>query len=186
MGHPRLDLPAAARAALLRERYAEVRATTVGLSVPLPPEDQLVSSMPDVSPTKWHLAHTTWFFETFVLSQHDADYRAPNPKYAFLFNSYYVQAGERHCSAQRGLITRPTVKEVIAYRHHVDEHLLRLIERIGGDTEHPAFATIELGLHHEQQHQELILTDIKHVFWMNPLRPSYHASPVQLVSSSSP
>jgi ergothioneine biosynthesis protein EgtB len=129
--------------------------------------------MPDVSPTKWHLAHTSWFFETFVLSSCRHQYRAPHPKYAFLFNSYYVQAGERHCRAERGLVTRPTVDEVFAYRAHVDEHMRALIDDVADDPEHPVFAVIELGLHHEQQHQELLLTDIKHVFWMNPLRPAY-------------
>src|SRR5690606_2084659 len=96
------------------------------------------SSMPDVSPTKWHLAHTSWFFETFVLAAHDATYRTPDPRYAFLFNSYYVQAGERHCRAQRGLATRPTVPQVLAYRAHVDDAMRRLVERIAGDVEHPA------------------------------------------------
>jgi ergothioneine biosynthesis protein EgtB len=170
----------------LARRYRLVRAHTERLCQPLKTEDLVVSSMPDVSPTKWHLAHTTWFFETFVLSPHDSQYRTPNPKYAFLFNSYYVQAGERHCRAQRGLLTRPTVKEVIAYRHHVDEHMLRLLERIRGDADHPALGAIELGLQHEQQHQELMLTDIKHVFWMNPLRPAYHASPVLIAPGAPP
>jgi ergothioneine biosynthesis protein EgtB len=129
--------------------------------------------MPDVSPTKWHLAHTSWFFETFVLAEHAPAYRSPDPRYAFLFNSYYVQAGERHCRAQRGLVTRPGVREVLAYRQHVDEAMAGLLHRIAGDEAHPAAALIELGLHHEQQHQELLLTDIKHVFWTNPLRPTY-------------
>jgi ergothioneine biosynthesis protein EgtB len=138
-------------------------------------EDYVVSTMPDVSPTKWHLAHTSWFFETFVLADFDRDYVSPNPRYAFLFNSYYVQAGERHCRAQRGLVTRPSVSEVLAYRRHVDEAMQRLCDRIAGDLEHPAWDVIELGINHEQQHQELLLTDIKHVFWMNPLRPSYRS-----------
>jgi ergothioneine biosynthesis protein EgtB len=129
--------------------------------------------MPDVSPTKWHLAHTSWFFETFVLATHDASYRSPDERYAFLFNSYYVQAGERHCRAQRGLVTRPTVEQVFAYRAHVDTAMRRLIDRVGDDRAHPAYALITLGLHHEQQHQELLLQDIKHVFWTNPMRPTY-------------
>lgn len=140
---------------------------------PLEVEDCVVSSMADVSPTKWHLAHTSWFFETFVLADHASDYRSPHPRYAYLFNSYYVQAGERHCRAQRGLVTRPTLSQVFAYRAHVDQAVLDLLERIGGDDDHPALALIELGLHHEQQHQELLLTDIKHVLWTNPLRPAY-------------
>ena len=161
------------RAPSLAQRYDAVRARTEWLCQPLETEDMVVSSMPDVSPTKWHLAHTSWFFETFVLAAHDTSYRTPDPRYAFLFNSYYLQAGERHCRAQRGLATRPTVPQVLAYRAHVDEAMRRLIARIAGDAGHPAAALIELGLHHEQQHQELLLTDIKHVLWMNPLRPTY-------------
>ena len=153
--------------AALAERYRAVRAYTERLCDTLEVEDMVVSSMPDVSPTKWHLAHTSWFFETFVLAPRDPSYASPNPKYAFLFNSYYVQAGERHCRAQRGLVTRPTVEEVLAYRRHVDEHMLRLLEHVEDD------ALVTLGLHHEQQHQELLLTDIKHVFWTNPMRPAY-------------
>ena len=159
----------------LASRVAAVRRQTTRLCEPLQTEDYVVSSMPDVSPTKWHLAHTSWFFETFVLAQHDAGYRSPDPRYAFLFNSYYVQAGERHCRAQRGLVTRPTVEDVFAYRAHVDEAVLALAERIGDDTAHPAHDLIVLGLHHEQQHQELLVQDIKHVFWMNPMRPVYRA-----------
>ncbi|MEO7359318.1 MAG: ergothioneine biosynthesis protein EgtB [Gemmatimonadaceae bacterium] len=155
------------------ERYSEVRAATERLCVPLHTEDYVVSSMPDVSPTKWHLAHTSWFFETFVLAPFHRGYQALNPKYAFLFNSYYVQAGERHCRAQRGLVTRPTVAEVYAYRAHVDAHMQQLIADIDDDARHPASAVLELGLHHEQQHQELLVTDIKHVFWTNPMRPAY-------------
>ena len=167
-----------AAAPTLLDRCVAVRGQTEALCVPLQTEDYVVSTMSDVSPTKWHLAHTSWFFETFVLTPFDPTYVTPNPKYAFLFNSYYVQAGERHCRAQRGLVTRPTVAEVYAYRAHVDEALQRLIEAIGDDASHPAVPVIELGLHHEQQHQELMLTDIKHVFWMNPMRPAYLARPV--------
>jgi ergothioneine biosynthesis protein EgtB len=139
-------------------------------------EDFVVSSMPDVSPTKWHLAHTSWFFETFVLAPHLPAYRALDPRYAFLFNSYYVQAGERHCRAQRGLVTRPTVADVYAYRAHVDAAMHTLLTLVDDDPSHPALDVIELGLHHEQQHQELLLTDIKHVFWTNPMRPTYRAN----------
>jgi ergothioneine biosynthesis protein EgtB len=161
--------------ATLAERFAAVRAATEALCAPLVTEDYVVSSMPDVSPTKWHLAHTSWFLETFVLAPNLDSYAALNPKYAFLFNSYYVQAGERHCRAQRGLVTRPTVEEVYAYRAHVDEHVRLLLDEIADDRAHPAYAILELGLHHEQQHQELLLTDIKHVFWTNPMRPTYLA-----------
>ena len=170
--------------ASLTSRYSAVRRWTEALCAPLQTEDYVVSSMPDVSPTKWHLAHTSWFFETFVLAEHAASYRSPNARYAYLFNSYYVQAGERHCRAQRGLVTRPTVAEVFEYRAHVDGAMRDLTERIGGDVEHPAYALVELGLQHEQQHQELLLTDIKHVLWTNPLRPAYHASPAPSVSPS--
>jgi len=154
-------------------RFRNIRTWTVALVEPLEVEDCVVSSMPDVSPTKWHLAHTSWFFETFVLAEHAPDYRSPDPRYAYLFNSYYVQAGERHCRAQRGLATRPTLVQVLNYRRHVDEAVLDLLERIGDDADHPARALIDLGLQHEQQHQELLLTDIKHVLWTNPLRPTY-------------
>src|SRR5919205_2092314 len=126
----------------LAERFAAVRAQTESLCAALETEDYVVSSMPDVSPTKWHLAHTSWFFETFVLAPNDERYVTPNPKYSFLFNSYYVQAGERHCRAQRGLVTRPTVQEVYEYRAHVDEHMRQLIARLGADAEHPAAALI--------------------------------------------
>jgi len=164
---------AASRAASLAARYDAVRAQTESLCTPLQTEDYVVSTMTDVSPTKWHLAHTSWFFETFLLAPHDAAYVPVNPRYAFLFNSYYVQAGERHCRAQRGLVTRPTVEEVYAYRAHVDRAVRALLASIGDDDMHPALRVVELGLHHEQQHQELLVTDIKHVFWMNPLRPTY-------------
>ena len=154
-------------------RYAAVRAQTEALCTPLETEDYVVSSMVDVSPTKWHLAHTSWFFETFVLREYSPSYVPRDDRYAYLFNSYYVQAGERHCRAQRGLVTRPTVEEVYAYRAHVDDAMRDLLAGIGGDAAHPASPVIELGLNHEQQHQELLLTDIKHVFWTNPLRPAY-------------
>jgi len=157
------------------ERYSGVRAFTESLCAGLATEDYVVQSMPDVSPTKWHLAHTSWFFETFLLAPNLPGYRPLEPTYAFLFNSYYVHAGERHCRAQRGWISRPTVKEVFAYREYVDEHVLELLRR--SDREEPAdwAPVLELGLHHEQQHQELMLTDIKHVFAVNPLRPALRA-----------
>jgi ergothioneine biosynthesis protein EgtB len=171
----RIAMPPRASAPLLADRYREVRAQTESLCVPLETEDYVVSTMTDVSPTKWHLAHTSWFFETFVLAPFDERYVSPNPRYSFLFNSYYVQAGERHCRAKRGIVTRPTVREVFAYRAHVDEYMARLLADVDSDPRHPAAPLIELGLHHEQQHQELLVTDIKHVFWMNPLRPAYRA-----------
>ena len=161
----------------LAERFDAVRAQTERLCEPLDTEDYVVSSMADVSPTKWHLAHTSWFFETFILGPHEPEYVSPNPRYAFLFNSYYVQAGERHCRAMRGLVTRPTVREVFEYRAHVNEAMRALLGEINEDQNHPAYPLIVLGLHHEQQHQELLVTDIKHVFWMNPLRPVYRERP---------
>jgi ergothioneine biosynthesis protein EgtB len=129
--------------------------------------------MADVSPTKWHLAHTSWFFETFILRPHTEGYEEFDPAFAFLFNSYYVQAGERHCRAQRGYISRPRVAEVFAYRRHVDEAMARLLEEADPGRLAELAPLVELGLNHEQQHQELMLTDIKHVFSVNPLRPVY-------------
>lgn len=177
-----------ASVASLAERYRSVRAWTHAICEPLATEDYVVSSMPDVSPTKWHLAHTSWFFETFVLGPHLSDYRPLDPRYAYLFNSYYVQAGERHCRAQRGLVTRPTVEQVLQYRAHVDAAMLRLTEDLdsrrrtaddgaAGAADAALRDLITLGLNHEQQHQELMVTDIKHVLWMNPLRPTYLARP---------
>ena len=157
-------------------RYLEVRRQTEHLCEPLATEDFVVQSMADVSPTKWHLAHTSWFFETFILKPHLPEYREIDPRYAFLFNSYYMQAGERHCRDQRGYISRPTVAEVFDYRHHVDEAMLRLVQQA---EDGPVADLLELGLHHEQQHQELMLTDIKHVFSVNPLRPVYRPRTAQ-------
>ncbi len=147
-----------------------VRSRTEELAAPLSAEDQTVQSMPDASPTKWHLAHTTWFFETFVLRPHAKDYRVFDPAFEYLFNSYYEAVGPRHPRPQRGLITRPGVEEVLAYRRHVTAAMLDFLQ-----TDHVAGDLVELGLHHEQQHQELILMDIKHALSMNPLRPAYRS-----------
>jgi ergothioneine biosynthesis protein EgtB len=163
------DLPA---------RYREVRGFTEALARDLAPEDQVVQSMEDVSPTKWHLAHTSWFFETFLLQPRLPAYEPLDRRYAFLFNSYYVQAGERHCRAQRGYISRPTVAEVGRYRRHVDAAMERFLVEGGGAGDPEVRALTELGIHHEQQHQELLLTDIKHVFSVNPLRPPYRSEPL--------
>ncbi len=157
----------------LAEQYRTVRAFTESLTEPLATEDYVVQSMEDVSPTKWHLAHTTWFWETFVLSEFAGDYTLYDEAYPFLFNSYYVQAGERHCRDQRGYLSRPTVKEVFAFRTHVDEAMQRLLAGIPGDAGSPLAEVVRVGLNHEQQHQELLVTDIKHVFSVNPLRPAY-------------
>jgi ergothioneine biosynthesis protein EgtB len=148
--------------------YCEVRDLTERLAAPLAPEDQVVQSMPDVSPTKWHRAHTTWFFETFLLGPHLPGYEIFHPTYAYLFNSYYEGAGPRHTRSERGLLSRPTVADVADYRAHVDAAMQRLMMR--GDA---PFDLLQLGLHHEQQHQELILMDIKHVLSRNPLHPAY-------------
>lgn len=157
----------------LASRYLEVRRLTEALTSGLAPEDMVIQSMPDASPTKWHLAHTSWFFEQFVLIPYLGGYSPLNPTFLYLFNSYYQQAGERHRRDQRGLISRPTVAEVVRYRRQVDLAVLDLLEDLGED-EYPAVESlISLGLNHEQQHQELILTDIKHLFSLNPLRPGY-------------
>jgi ergothioneine biosynthesis protein EgtB len=157
----------------LLSRYETVRQFSEALCETLVPEDYVVQTMPEMSPTKWHLAHTSWFFETFVLKPHLPGYKPLHPAYAFLFNSYYNAAGKMHARPQRGLISRPTVSETFAYRKHVDALVRQLLE--GADAKLLAHLgpLITLGLNHEQQHQELILTDIKHVFWMNPLRPAF-------------
>ncbi len=155
------------------ERYADIRFASEILAAPLTPEDQCLQSMPDASPTKWHMAHTTWFFETFVLQKFEKGYSVYHPRFNYLFNSYYEAVGQRHPRPQRGLISRPGVTEVMAYRRHVDAAIEKLLER---SSEPEMLALVELGLHHEQQHQELMLMDIKHLFWLNPLRPAYAAS----------
>jgi ergothioneine biosynthesis protein EgtB len=159
----------------LLNRYQHVRGFTEALCQPLATEDYIIQSMPDASPTKWHLAHTTWFFETFVLTSAAPAYQSPHPMYRYLFNSYYVGAGERFCRPKRGLLSRPTVAEVYQYRVHVDAHMIALLERLDASPCAQLEAVVELGIHHEQQHQELLLTDIKHVFSVNPLRPAYAA-----------
>jgi ergothioneine biosynthesis protein EgtB len=163
----------------LAERYRDVRAFTETLMEGLVAEDMVVQSMPDVSPTKWHLAHTSWFFERFVLMEHLPGYVPLHETYLYLFNSYYQQAGERHCRDQRGYISRPTVAEVAAYRRHVDDAMAKLLEQADEGRPGPVDALITLGMHHEQQHQELMLTDIKHVFSVNPLRPVYREAAAQ-------
>jgi ergothioneine biosynthesis protein EgtB len=155
----------------LRSRYARVRAQSVNLAKPLSQEDCCVQSMPDASPVKWHLAHTTWFFETFVLDKYEEPFTPFQPAFRMLFNSYYNGVGEKHPRPQRGLLTRPALQEVLLYRENVNERMEKLLARFGDDQ---AFhALTDLGLHHEQQHQELILTDVKHLLSLNPLRPAY-------------
>jgi ergothioneine biosynthesis protein EgtB len=156
---------------VLQRRYQQVRTFTEQLAAPLSAEDSCVQSMPDASPAKWHLAHTSWFFETFLLKPNLPGYREFHPQYAVLFNSYYNAVGAMHPRPQRGLLTRPPLAEVLAYRRHVDAALQRFIENDG--LPENVQALIELGLNHEQQHQELLLTDIKHLFSLNPLQPAY-------------
>lgn len=158
----------------LAERFRSVREATEALAAPLTAEDQTVQSMPDASPTKWHRAHTSWFFETFVLLPHDAGYRPFDPHFSYLFNSYYEAVGARHRRAARGLITRPGIAEIAAYRAHVDGAMAALL----ADPSPDIAALVELGLNHEQQHQELLLTDIKHAFAANPLAPAYGPPPL--------
>lgn len=155
-------------------RFMRVRRQTLALCAGLGPEDLLVQSMPDASPGKWHLAHTTWFFEQFVLG-HDPAYRSPNPAWHYLFNSYYESVGPMHARPQRGLVSRPTLEQVRDYRSRVDEAVGELIVRGLDDG---LAARIELGLQHEQQHQELLLTDLKHAFWSNPIHPVYRDLPI--------
>ena len=143
---------------------------------PLSPEDCCAQSMPDASPVKWHLAHTTWFFETFVLEKHEENFAPFHPAFRVLFNSYYNAIGDRHPRPQRGMLTRPSLVDVRAYREDVDDRLRRVIGMRTGDK--ALQALVVLGLHHEQQHQELMLTDVKHLLSLNPLAPAYHdASP---------
>ena len=159
-------------AAVLAQRYTDVRATSEAIAARLSAEDQQVQSMPDVSPTKWHLAHVTWFFETFILKPRNAGYAEFHPKFGYLFNSYYEAVGPRHARPQRGLLTRPSLEEVMAYRAHVDA---AMADFLAGGAAQPeeVRALVELGLNHEQQHQELALMDIKHVFSCNPMAPAY-------------
>ena len=151
-----------------RSTFREIRRESEALAANLTAEDQSIQSMPDVSPTKWHLAHTTWFFETFILTRLDPRYRVFDPAFAYLFNSYYEAVGPRHPRPERGLLSRPTVDVVGAYRDHVTAAMARFIEEASEELWREAAPLLELGLHHEQQHQELILMDIKHVFSVNP------------------
>ncbi|ALM83015.1 ergothioneine biosynthesis protein EgtB [Bordetella sp. N] len=157
----------------LRAAYESVRAHSLALAEPLSPEDQCVQSMPDASPTKWHLAHTTWFFETLVLREHDPEYGVFDPHFAYLFNSYYEALGPRHARPERGMLSRPTHDQVLAYRQYVDQAMVALIDDAAPDVLAALSHMLELGLHHEQQHQELLLTDILHAFSRNPLLPAY-------------
>ncbi|MEO0981165.1 MAG: ergothioneine biosynthesis protein EgtB [Pseudomonadota bacterium] len=163
--------------AALRRDFERVRARTEALVAPLSAEDCQIQSMPDASPTKWHLAHTTWFWETFLLKPMRAGYETPDPVYDFMFNSYYEAVGPRHARSRRGMVTRPSLEGVLSYRAFVTDAMGRFLD----ETEEAAFAKaarlIETGLAHEEQHQELILTDIKHALYQNPAKPAAYPRP---------
>jgi ergothioneine biosynthesis protein EgtB len=167
-------VPAAMAAGSLPARFADVRRTTAALAAPLTAEDCALQSMPDASPVKWHLGHTTWFFETFILEPFVGGYASFRPAFRVLFNSYYEGVGARHPRPERGMLSRPALEEVLEYRQHVEEALLPALagERLAPEI----LELVELGLQHEQQHQELILADVKHLFSRNPLRPVYSKS----------
>jgi ergothioneine biosynthesis protein EgtB len=173
----------------LSARYTRIRSTTTLLAEPLAVEDQVVQAIPEASPAKWHLAHTTWFFERFCLMEHARGYEPFDPQYHYLFNSYYYTTGEMHGRSVRGQLSRPTVADIQAYRAHIDDAMLRLIESRDGARNFESL--VLLGLNHEQQHQELLLTDIKQAFFLNPLGPAYRdrqklamdkATPLKFVS----
>jgi ergothioneine biosynthesis protein EgtB len=165
--------PGSGRVERLLNRFHQIRDFTSSLSSGLEPEDCVVQSMPDVSPTKWHLSHTTWFFETFILKKFSPGYRAEIPEYAYLFNSYYNAAGDMHRRDLRGLISRPTVTEAQRYRASIDSHIDNLLSGVDEKLLDEIEPILVLGFHHEQQHQELLVTDIKHVFAQNPLYPVF-------------
>ena len=155
----------------LEAQFEAVRQQSERLTLPLSAEDCALQSMPDASPVKWHLAHTTWFFETFILEPSQPGYHAFHPQFRVLFNSYYVAVGARHPRPERGLLSRPPFDEVLAYRRHVDRHMAELLA--AASLSPSLRGLVELGIHHEQQHQELILTDVKHLLSRNPLKPAY-------------
>lgn len=159
----------------LLQRFCAVRRRSREIAEPLSGEDCCVQSMPDASPIKWHLAHTTWFFETFILEPNERGFKPFHPAFRVLFNSYYNGVGDKHPRPQRGLLTRPPLADVLAYRRHVDERMGMLLA--DGAASAQVAALLEVGLHHEQQHQELMLTDVKHMLSMNPLDPAYLAAP---------
>ncbi len=165
-------------------RYDTVRKRTLALAEPLSDEDCCVQSMPDASPVKWHMAHTTWFFETFILEALESGFRPYQSAFRVLFNSYYNGIGEKHPRPQRGLLTRPSLQEVKAYRRNVDQRMAALIARSGSSD--ALAGLIELGVQHEQQHQELMLTDVKHLLSMNPLAPAYSDLPFEAATTVVP
>ena len=172
--------------AALTHRFDAVRARTLALAQPLSAEDQCVQSMPDASPTKWHLAHTSWFFETVVLQAFQTGYQVFDLQYLYLFNSYYEALGPRHPRPQRGLLTRPALADVHAYRQHINAAMLRFMATADETHWQAAASLIELGMQHEEQHQELLLTDILHLLSCNPLLPPYQATHGTLPSGTAP
>jgi ergothioneine biosynthesis protein EgtB len=174
-----LTAPAAAIAA----RFRAVRERSLSIAAPLSAEDCCVQSMTDASPVKWHLAHTTWFFETFILERHAPDFAPYDPAYRYLFNSYYEHIGARQPRPQRGMLTRPSLDQVLAYRAQVDARLQELLRRETGAGLMPL---LELGIQHEQQHQELMLTDLKHLLSLNPIRPAYCDRPLARQAVAAP
>jgi ergothioneine biosynthesis protein EgtB len=181
-GQGEADSPRAA----LAEKYRAVRAFSEQLCAPLATEDYVVQSMPDMSPPKWHLAHTTWFFETFLLAPLAPDHEPFHPLYGYLFNSYYQQVGAMHPRPERGLLSRPTVDEVRGYRRAVDEQMEALVMTAPNDRWPEIYRRVVIGLHHEQQHQELLLMDIKHMFSVNPLAPAYRSVPLSNTGDDRP
>ena len=153
--------------------YSQVRHTTEGLTETLSAEDMVVQSMADASPVKWHLGHTTWFFETFILQKFASDYRRFNDTFPFIFNSYYESVGERHPRPRRGVLTRPSMQQVMDYRRYVDEQMMAVLDRASPEL----MSLVTVGLHHEMQHQELLLTDVLHLFSQNPLLPAVMEAP---------
>src|SRR5262245_29365701 len=168
----------------LQNHYRATRQKTETLCQPLFVEDFVIQSMPDVSPPKWHLGHTSWFFERVILQEFVPDHKPFHERYSFIFNSYYQSFGDRVRRDTRGTLSRPTVKDVFAYRRSVDERMLALLENASEAVLAKILPLVELGLHHEQQHQELLVTDVKHIFGSNPLRPSYVTSVKQQPAAS--
>ena len=167
-------------------QYLRIRRQTEDLCQPLATEDYCIQSMADVSPPKWHIAHISWFFEAFILKHFDPKYQEYNPRFDYLFNSYYVTHGQPFPREQRGQLSRPTVDEVYCYRAHVDQAMMELIENIAEEHWLEFAERVTLGLHHEQQHQELLLTDIKHILAFNPLHPAYRDDLQQVSAEASP
>ncbi len=180
------DVLVRAKGAGPASRFAEVRAASLQIAAPLSPEDCAAQSMPEASPIRWHLAHTSWFFETFVIARAVPGQRPFDPHFAYLFNSYYNAIGERVPQAERGRITRPGLEEILDYRRHVDLRVAEILDRADAQTLAQVEPILEIGLNHEQQHQELMLTDLKHLLSLYPLRPVYRDSVRSVSTATSP